>query len=255
MTDVDTVVHLVGIIREKRNQSFDIVNRQGTEMVARAAKDAGVKRFVYVSAIGAHDNSDYPYLYSKWQGEQAVINSGLSYTIFRPSILFGDGDEFITTLAGIVKTFPVIPVPGSGKITLQPISVQEVGAMISLVVHNPHFAGRIIEIGGPDHLTYDEIVDIISKTLKARRFKVHMPLPIIKNLIRIMEAVTQNPPATTSQLNMMALNNITDIDAVEKTFKMKPRHLDGNIGYIHSISRVEALKIILGFMPKRIRDN
>jgi NADH dehydrogenase len=255
MSGVDAVVHLVAIIREKRNQSFDLINRHGTEMAARAAKEAGVNRFVHVSAIGAQDNPDYPYLYSKWQGEQAVINSGLNYTIFRPSIQFGDGDEFINTLAGLVSAFPMIPVVGSGKVRLQPISVEEVGAMVSLVVDNPHFGGRIIEIGGPDHLTYDEIVDIIRTTLNVRRFKVHMPLSIMKRLIRIMEAVTPNPPATTSQLEMLALDNITDMDSVEKTFKMKPRHLEGNIGYICSISRLEALKITLGFIPKRIRDH
>jgi len=255
MSGVDAVVHLVAIIREKRNQSFDLINRHGTEMAARAAKEAGVNRFVHVSAIGAQDNPDYPYLYSKWQGEQAVINSGLNYTIFRPSIQFGDGDEFINTLAGLVSAFPMIPVVGSGKVRLQPISVEEVGAMVSLVVDNPHFGGRIIEIGGPDHLTYDEIVDIIRTTLNVRRFKVHMPLSIMKRLIRIMEAVTPNPPATTSQLEMLALDNITDMDSVEKTFKMKPRHLEGNIGYICSISRLEALKITLGFIPKRIKDH
>ena len=82
---VDTVVHLVAIIREKGKQSFDLINRQGTEMVAQAAREAGIKRLVHMSAIGAQDNPDYPYLYSKWQGEQAVINSGLTYTIFRRS--------------------------------------------------------------------------------------------------------------------------------------------------------------------------
>ena len=255
MREVDTVIHLVAIIREKRNQGFDLINRQGTERVVQAAREAGVKHLVHMSAIGAQDNPDYPYLYSKWQGEQAVINSGLTYTIFRPSIQFGEGDEFINTLAGVVKAFPVVPVAGSGMVRLQPISVEEVGAMVSLVVDDPHFGGRTIEIGGPDHLTYEEIVDIIRRTLKVKRFKVHVPLPIMKSLIRIMEAVIPNPPATTSQLELLALDNVTDIDSVDKAFRMKPRSLEGNIGYIRSLSRFEAWKIALGFMPKRIRDH
>lgn len=255
MQGIDTVVHLVAIIREKRNQTFDLVNRRGTEMVAQAAREAGVKHFVHMSAIGAQDNPAYPYLHSKWQGEQAVKNSGVSYTIFRPSIQFGEGDEFINTLAGVIKAFPVIPVAGSGKVRLQPISVEEVGAMVSLVADNPRFGGRTVEIGGPDHLTYDEIVDIIRRTLKVNRLKAHLPLPIMKSIVRIMEAVIPNPPATTSQLELLALDNATDIDSVQKVFGMKPRPLEGNIGYVRSLSRLEALRITLGFMPKRIRDH
>ena len=255
MRGVDTLVHLVAIIREKGKQSFDLVNRQGTEMVAQTAREAGIKRIVHMSAIGAQDNPDYPYLYSKWQGEQAVKNSGLTYTIFRPSIQFGEGDEFINTLAGVVKAFPVVPVAGSGNVRLQPISVEEVGAMVSLVVDDTRFGGRIIEIGGPDHLTYNEIVDIIVRTLGVRRPKVHMPLPIMKSLIRVMEAVIPNPPATTSQLELLDLDNVTDIDSVQKVFKLNPRPLEGNIGYIRSLSRLEAWKIALGFMPKRVRDH
>ena len=253
MRGVDTVVHLVAIIREKGKENFDLINRSGTEIVTQAAKEEGVRHFVHLSAIGAQDNPAYPYLYSKWQGEQAVINSGLTYTIFRPSFQFGEGDEFINTLAGVVKAFPIVPVVGSGKVRLQPISVEEVGAMISLVVDDPHFGGRTIEIGGPDQLTYNEIMDIIGKTLKVRRLRAHLPLPLMKGLTRIMEAVISNPPATSSQLELLALDNVTDIDSVEKTFKVKPRSLEGNISYIRNISLLEAWRIALGFMPRRIR--
>jgi NADH dehydrogenase len=255
MRGVDTVVHLVAIIREKRNEKFDLINRRGTEVVVQAAREEGVRHFVHMSAIGAHDDPAYPYLHSKWQGEQAVINSGLTYTIFRPSIQFGEGDEFINTLAGVVKAFPLVPVAGSGQVRLQPISVEEVGAMVSLVVDDPRFGGRTIEIGGPDHLTYNEITDIIARTLKVRRIKAHLPLPLMKGLIRIMEVLLSHPPATASQLELLALDNVTDIDSVEKAFKLKPRSLEGNIGYIQSISLWEAWRIALGFMPGRIRDH
>ncbi|MQF48641.1 complex I NDUFA9 subunit family protein [SAR202 cluster bacterium AC-647-N09_OGT_505m] len=255
MRGVDTVVHLVAIIREKRNENFDLINRRGTEIVTQAAREEGIRHFVHMSANGAQDNPSYPYLHSKWQGEQAVISSGLTYTIFRPSIQFGDGDEFINTLAGMIKAFPLVPVVGLGKIRLQPISVDEVGAMISLVIDNPRFGGRTIEIGGPDQLTYNEIIDIIGRTLKVKRLRAHLPVPLMKVLTRIMETVIPNPPATTSQLEMLALDNVTDIDSVEKLFKVKPRPLEGNIRYIRNMSLLDAWRIALGFMPKRIRDH
>jgi len=102
MYDVEVVIHLVGIIRKSRNLTYDLINRQGVANVAAAAKEAGVKHFIQVSAIGATNDVNYTYLYSKWKGEQEVINSGLPYTIIRPSIMFGEGDEFLDTLAGLV---------------------------------------------------------------------------------------------------------------------------------------------------------
>ena len=98
--DVEAVVHLVGVIRPGRGASFEDVHKQGTANVLAAAKQAGARHFLHVSAIGAANDSSYPYLYTKWQGEQEVIDSGIPYTIYRPSVLFGEGDEFINDLAG-----------------------------------------------------------------------------------------------------------------------------------------------------------
>ncbi len=253
MVGVDAVVHLVAIIRERGKRTFDLVNRQATETVAREARLAGVKHVVHVSAIGAQDNPAYSYLHSKWQGEQAILSGGAPYTILRPSILFGEGDEFINTLAGMVKALPIVPVAGTGRALLQPISVEEVGAIVAEVAGNPRFTGRTIELGGPQRLSYDEIVDVVKRTLGVRRLKVHIPLSLIFPAIRIMELVIPNPPATTNQLRMLALDNVTDQPPVESVFRIKPRTLEGNVGYVRSISYLEALRIALGFMPGRIR--
>jgi NADH dehydrogenase len=255
MRGVDAVAHLVAIIRERGRNTFDRVNRQGTETVVQAARDEGVRHIVHVSAIGVQENQAYPYLYSKWLGEQEVIRGGVAYTIIRPSILFGPGDEFINTLAGVVKSFPVAPVAGDGRVRFQPISVEDVGGIVSLVAGNHRFGGKIIEVGGPDHLTYNEILDIIARTLGVRRVKVHLPAPLMRLLTRVMEAVIPNPPATTSQLEMLSLDNVTDLGSVERNFRMRPRPLEGNIGYIRNASRLDSLRIALGFPPRRMRDH
>ena len=253
MSGVDAVVHLVAIIRERGRRTFDLVNRQATETVAREARLAGVRHMVHVSAIGAREDPAFSYLHSKWQGEQAVKSSGVAYTILRPSILFGEGDEFINTLAGMVKALPIVPVAGTGRALLQPISVDEVGAIAADVAGNPRFVGRTIELGGPQRLSYDEIVDVVKRTLGVRRLKVHIPLSLIFPAIRIMEAVIPNPPATTNQLRMLALDNVTDDPPVESVFRLKPRTLEGNVGYVRTMSYLEAVRTSLGFMPGRIR--
>lgn len=255
MKGVDAVAHLVAIIRERGRSTFDLINRQGTANVVAAAREADVRHVVHVSAIGVQENPAYPYLNSKWQGEQEVINGGVGYTIIRPSILFGPGDEFINTLAGVVRAFPVVPVAGNGRVRFQPISVEEVGGIVSTVAGNPRFTGRIIEVGGPDHLSYNEILDIISRTLGVKRLKLYLSARLMRAMTRVMEKVLPNPPATTSQLEMLSLDNVTDLDSVERNFRMKPRPLAGSIGYIRDASRLDSFRIALGFTPRRMRDH
>ena len=113
--DVEAVVHLVGTIRPKTRDLFYDVHRDGTANVLAAARKVGVRRFLHMSAIGSANDKKYPYFHSKWLGEQEVIGSGIPYTIFRPSILYGEGDEFLNALAGLVRLFPIVPVIGRGN--------------------------------------------------------------------------------------------------------------------------------------------
>ena len=252
---VDGVVHLVAIIRERGPFTFESVNHQGTDHVAVAAQEAGVGCFVQLSAIGACDDPQFPYLQSKWRGEQAVIRSGVPYTILRGSLLFGEGDEFINTLAGVVRAFPLVPVAGSGQAGFQPIHVQDVAQCIVRALDREVLRGQTIEIGGPVHLTYDQIIATIAMTYGLRRPRVHLPLPVMRGLVWLMERTLPHPPATLHQLSMLAFDNVAQLDTVERVFGFTPRHLEGNIGYIHRISYLDALRTSLGFMPRRIRGH
>ena len=253
--DVDVVVHLVARIRERDSATFQDVNRKGTENVVAAAVDDGVKHFIYMSAIGAAENHRYRYLYSKWLAEQAVIRSGLPYTILRPSIQFGPGDEFINALAGLVRVFPVVPIAGSGRARLQPIAVDEVARCVADAACRDDLNGKIIEIGGPDHLTYNDIVDIIARTFRARRLKLHVPLRLMRLIVRFMEILLPRPPATREQLRMVSMPNVTQLGTVEAVFEFKPRPLQGNIEYVKGIGAWDGVKIALGSIPNRIRDH
>ena len=252
---VDVVIHLVAVIREWGAATFDAVNKVGTENVVAAARDAGVKHFVEMSAIGAADVPSYPYLYSKWRAEQAVVESGLPYTILRASILFGRGDEFINALAGLVRSFPIVPVAGSGRNKFQPIAVDEVARCLAESVAGQGPLGKVIEIGGPDHLPYNDIIDIIASTYGTRRLKLHVPLQVMMLAARLMEATLPRPPATTEQLRMASLDNIGELGTVEEVYGFKPRPLRGNIDFIKEISTLDGLKISLGFIPRKIRDH
>ncbi|MFQ6019890.1 MAG: SDR family oxidoreductase, partial [Dehalococcoidia bacterium] len=169
MDGVERVVNLVAIIRQAGGQTFDGVIRQGAENAVNSAVAAGVKKFVHQSAIGAHDDPHYLYHKAKWDAEQAVSRSGLKYTIVRPSLVFGEGDGFFPTLAGLIRWNPVVPIAGDGKSRFQPIWVEDVVTCLIQCLRDGVHDNAIVEIGGPEHLTYEEMVDIVKQVLKARR--------------------------------------------------------------------------------------
>ena len=232
MSEVEKVVHLVAIIRESGSQTFEAVIRQGTERLVEAAKVAEVKKFVYVSAIGAQDDPYYPYLQAKWAAERAVVLSGLKYTILRPSIIFGEGDEFINALAGLVRYNPVVPVAGDGKTKFQPLWVEDLVTCIVACLDEDAHGGQTLEVGGPEHLTYEDILDIVKEALGKSRLKAHVPLAVMRPLAQMMEWVLPKPPVTRDQLKMLALDNIAETDSMMRSFGVQPRRLADSLDYI-----------------------
>ncbi len=255
LSGMDAVVHLVAIIRERGEATFDRVNHLGTASLAKAALNAGVSRFVLMGAIGAVDDPRFPYLQSKWRGEQALIQSGVPYTILRGSIIFGEGDEFINALAGLVRVFPLVPVIGEGKVRFQAVHVEDVAHSIARTLELDDTKDRIIEIGGPEHITYDGILDTIAETYGSKRWKLHLPIGLMRPVVKLMEKLLPHPPATSQQLSMLEFDNIADTGAVSKEFGFSPRPLAGNIDYIRKVSFLDGVKMVLGRMPDHIRDH
>ena len=253
---VESVIHLVAIIQQRKGATFDSVNRQGTANVVAAAKDAGgVKEFVQISAIGASGNRSYPYLHSKWEGEQEVIKSGLPYTILRSSLMFGEGDEFTNSLAALVRVSPLVPVIGTGRNRLQPIDVNDVARCIVLALDRDDLKGRTIEIGGPEQLSYNEIVGLLAQTLGRRHFRFHVHPWLVWPNVALMQRFLPKPPINTEELRMLSIRNVAELETVEEVFGFAPRPFAGNIDYVKKISFSDALKTMLGFMPASIRDH
>lgn len=253
---VDAVIHLVAIILQRGQSTFDLINRQGTANVVAAARAAGtVNELIMISAIGATSNRRYPYLFSKWQAERAVIDSGLPYTIIRPSLIFGEGDEFINALASLVRIFPVVPVIGTGRNRFQPIQVEDVARCIVLAMGRGDLKGKTVEIGGPEQLSYNEIVGLLASTLQKRRLRFHVPSLLVWPNVMLMQKLLPRPPLNTEELRMLSIRNVAELDTVEKEFGFKPRPVAGNIDFVNSIGAGDAWKTVLGFMPATMRDH
>ncbi len=256
--DVGAVVHLVGAIRQRGRLTYDRINRQSAANAVAAIKENRenrVKHFLLVSAIGAGPNPSYPYLHSKWQGEQEVLNSGLPHTILRSSIIFGEGDEFLNNLAALVRVFPIVPVIGSGRNRLQPIAVEDLAHCIALSVDREELKGKTLELGGPQQLSYNEIVEVVSRTLGKRRLMVHAPVWLSYVAASVLQGLLPRAPVTTDQLRMLSIRNVAEPGVVEETFGFTPRSVEGNIDYVKQVRIRDGLNILSGHMPPRIRDH
>jgi NADH dehydrogenase len=215
----DAVIHLVGIIREAEGVSFDEVHRQGTENVVAAMRKAGVRRLLHMSAMGSSSDAPSEYARTKAAGEEAVRRSGLDAAIFRPSIIFGPGDGFVTLLAKIVRANPgFIPVIGPGIVRFMPVSVREVARIFADALEKPETAGRTFEVGGPETLTlnaiYREIAAAVGKPTKPI---LHLPL-WFGGILATAMAVLPEPPLTRDQLRSLTRDNVGDTSAANAAF-------------------------------------
>lgn len=208
MAGCDAVIHLVGIIREQpgKGVTFSRIHVEGTRQVVEAAKRAGIRRFIHMSALGSREGASSAYHRTKYEAEQLVQASGIPYVIFRPSVIFGPGDEFVNMLADLVR-LPVTPVLGTGSYLLQPVARETVADVFVQALTLPAATNRIYETGGPEAISYEQILDYIGEALGKRRVrKIHIPLSLMKPAINLMEGFSFFP-ITNTQLTMLLEGN------------------------------------------------
>jgi len=230
---VETVINLVGVI-SGGEKVYRAVHTEGTRNLVQAAKENGAKRFIYISANGASRDGATPYFRTKWEAEEEVKKSGLEYTIFRPSVLFGPNDAFVNQLAFGMRIAPVFPVFGSGEYKLQPLFVTDLAQCMVKSITEPKAVNQAIEMGGPDAMTFNEIVDAVAEALNKKVYKIHIPLSMIKVFARLMGKILKKPPISIDQLIMMEMGNVCDTTRMKDIFGIKPTPFkEGIRTYIH----------------------
>jgi uncharacterized protein YbjT (DUF2867 family) len=214
------VVHLVAILKGKPHD-FERVMTRGTQNVIAAAKGAGIERFVLMSALGTTVTTKdvVPYFGAKFAMEQDTIMSGLEYTIFRPSFVFGRGGALATFMKQ-VRYSPIVTVIGSGKQRVQPIWIDDVAEHFARALDTPAAANKTFEIGGPDIVTWDELYRTIAKVLGKRRALAHIPASLARSGARATQWIPK-APLSADQVAMIEAgdNVVTNTDAVH-TFQL-----------------------------------
>lgn len=225
LQDIDTVIHLVGIIKEIRGATFERIHTEGTKNILEAARNAGIKKYIHMSALGTRPGGLSRYHKTKWLAEEAVRNSGLKYVILRPSIICGADDEFVNMFAKMIRqTFitRIIPVIGKGESRMQPIYVGDVAHCFYEAAVNDNISNKTYEIGGPDAISFNEILDTITKVMQKARFKIHLPMTLFKPIAFLMEKTLKDPPLNRDQLIMLREDNVCDITEMKRDFNIQP---------------------------------
>lgn len=216
----DAVIHLVGIIREVGSNTFMAVHYKGTRNVVEASRRAGIKRFIHMSAEGTKPSATSNYHKTKFMAEEYIRSSGLNYTIFRPSMLFGPGDKNFNVLADLIRKAPLIPVIGDGNYKWQPVSVRNVAEIFVLSLDNPRAERKTYEVRGPDVFTFDQILDILMEILGLRKPRIHIPVGVVKPVVHLFDRILPSPPITRDQLKMLLDNYDHPVDDLLRDFNI-----------------------------------
>lgn len=225
MAGCDTVIHLVGIIREQAAtlSTFERIHVQGTLNVLETAATTGVRRYLHMSALGSRPGARARYHQTKWAAEEAVRASPIPWTIFRPSIIYGRGDEFVSLLAGMIRRYHgVAPVIGSGLQRLQPVVREHVAAGFARAIALEATVKHTYDVVGPDGVTMLRLLDLIGEALgRSRVRKIHAPLGLVRPLTRLLYHLP-GYPLTPDQLVMLEEDNVGDPQPFATTFGLAP---------------------------------
>lgn len=206
------VVNLVGILYETGKQKFVTVQTEGAARIASLAAEAGITTFVQMSAIGADLESKSIYARSKAFGEEAVFRAVPDAVVLRPSIVFGPEDGFFNRFADIARLSPFLPLVGGGKTRFQPVYVKDVAEAVARVIERGE-SGKIIELGGPDVMSFRELMQLLLKVIRRERLLLPLPYLLASVMARFLQLLP-NPLLTVDQVKLLRSDNVVSAEAL-----------------------------------------
>jgi NADH dehydrogenase len=221
--EADAVIHLVGIVREfpEHGITFEQFHQATTANMINGARLCGIERFVYVSALGTSENAASAYHQSKFAAEQLVRESPCRWTIFRPSLIFGQGEHLMPEFLDLVRR-PRIPLIAGGQTLFRPVAVEDVCTAVSNCLSMPETQGQTYELGGADEITMREILEEVAKLAGVKGRFMNVPSWALRPVV---SALQRYPwfPLTRDQMVMLSQPNTCEIDRFVKTFNVEPK--------------------------------
>jgi NADH dehydrogenase len=233
MVGVDTVYHFAGSEWMGIHGDLLKVDIQGTLAVCRAAEQAGVKRFFYLSHLGANRASAYPLLKAKAIAEEHIRRSGVPYTILRSGMVFGPGDHFTNGLYQLMRRIPfVFFLPDEGSNLLQPLWIEDLATCLVWELEHPEHTNQTFEIGGPEFLSFNQVVDTIQAVSGLRRHPVHIHAGYVRMMTTLLESSRRGMPTSIYWLDYLAANRTASLDALPRLFNILPIRFSQGLGYL-----------------------
>ena len=222
----DVVINLVGILYENKKQKFEDIHVKFPALLTKLCNEQNIKKLVHISALGINETANSQYMQSKLKGEKNILNNFNRSVILRPSIIFGPEDKFINQFAALAEFFPALPLIGGGLTYFQPIYVGDVVKSIVTILEKEEINKNIYELGGPQTFTFKELMEILLKQIKKKRFLVPIPFSFAKFQAKILQLLPK-PLLTTDQVEMLKYDNIvTNKYPTLKDLKISPKTLE-----------------------------
>ncbi|HKZ44910.1 MAG TPA: NAD(P)H-binding protein [Anaerolineales bacterium] len=237
MRGVDGIFHLAGGEGLGTRADLEKVDVDGTQSLVNAAVSSNVKKFFYLSHLGADRASGFPILKAKGLAEEHIRGSGLTYTIIRSSIVFGPQDGFSTGLGLLIHTSPgFLPIPSSGKTLLQPLWVEDLVTCMLWAMDIPDLINKTIEIGGSEYLSIEQIVRTIMETINKKRKLVFLPNPYMRAITILAEYLLPGFPSTVFWLDYLAVNRTCAVDSVPRFFDLMPARFSNRLQHLQGVN-------------------
>jgi uncharacterized protein YbjT (DUF2867 family) len=225
----DCVVNAISLYVEHGTDTFHSMHVETAAKIARAARQAGIRRLAHISGIGANTASPSPYIRSRGEGEVAVQTAFPGAVIVRPAVMFAADDAFLTTILQLLRSLPAYPVFGDGRTRLQPVYVDDVAAAIAQILRQSQKPYAVYELAGPRVYSYEELLRTIARIAGLRPVLMRMPFAFWNALAGVGEMLPR-PPLTRNQVELMQI----DTTASERlpgfrTLGISPRSLEDEL--------------------------
>lgn len=233
LVDIDVVYHLASEERQGGEADLLKTDIQGTQNLVKAAEESGVDRFFYLSHLGADRASAFPVMTAKAIAEDAIRKSKLDYTIIRSGVVYGKEDSFTTGLAKLTHLIPFLFfLPGGGDTLLQPLWIEDLATALIWALEDDETRNQLYEIGGPEHLTFREIVQTMFEVMDVNRIFVSLDIPYIRFLTIFAEYVLPSPPTNVFWLDYLAANRTCSLSTLPHRFNLLPSYFGKRLEYL-----------------------
>jgi uncharacterized protein YbjT (DUF2867 family) len=231
---VDSIIHLASAEGEHRRRDLFSTDVEGTRCLLTQAKASGVKRILYLSHLGADRGSAFPFLQAKGIAEHDVMDSGIPYLILRSSLVYGAGDSFTNAIAFMARLVPAAYFIPEMDSHMQPLWVEDLAACMEYCLAENRYFGEILSIGGPEHLSFEQVVEVVLDVIRTPRMIVKVWPPLARFVLGLMDWTLPHSPFTPFWLDYLAVPSTCEANSLARLFGLKAASLREPIGYLQT---------------------